>query len=649
MINLDLKKVGHAFIAIVLLSLILAVSCVFIPWPVSMVLFVLLILATLVWLRSIYGLLFLFFLFLNMANYLFLQADQNYLYYYLRLVAILLLVFLFLVLLYYFIKRREVELIKYFEENDRIFKESLIYSPSPTAVLDKDLRFLFVSESYLKEFSLKSEKVIGKRIGEISRGLPHTFGEIINRCVKGDITGDPVDFTVQSDGTIDYSRWKCRLIKDHVFEISALIIWLRPDPYDKKVEKSIMDQLELQNQILSSIPALLYIRDLQLKFVMVNKAFSEFTGKSQEEIIGKTDYDLYSKREAAKMQKDDQEVIRSKKPKFNIEEAIKSKDNETLWFVANKLPLYDSAGDVTGVLGITWDVSLIKKAQAQLRALLDNFPYMAWLKDVDGKYLAVNKEILMGSGKKIEAVLGKDDYSLWPKELAKKYREDDRKIMKEKKQVIFEEYTLYKGKRIYSETIKRPIIDEQGNVLGTVGFARDITDRKKMEEKIKNLAYYDPLTGLPNRILFNDRLSIAIEVAKRNKKILIVAMLDFNRFKAVNDAYGHDVGDEVLKDFSARMLQTLRKVDTVARMSGDEFLFAFPDVKTRKDMETLAKKILSSFERPFLIRGHSIKISGSMGVCVYPEDGEETSELIKNADVAMYKAKKAGENLFHFY
>ena len=614
MIAFDNKKFKYVFLIIVLASILLAFFCVFIPYPVLIAMVLLLTILSFFFIRPLYGLLFVLFASFSTVNYLAFLEYGSYVYYYLRLMAVMLVFALPIILIGYFLLRKEVKLKNDDAEKYKILEEVLKFSPSPLAVLDKDLKLMVASESYLKEFDLNPDGTVGKEISSASFGLPDLFKEMIGRCVKGDTASISGDFTVKDEDSIEFNRWHCRPVKDPDGHLRAFIFALGPIYQYKEGQKINMDRLALQDMVFSSIPAFVYIRDLKLRFVMVNKAFCGFVGLHQENIIGKTDYDFYSKNEAKKMQKDDQEVIRSGLSKLNIEEAIRSKGKEIIWLVANKLPLYDSLGNIKGVLGISWDISSIKKTQAQIKALIDNYPYMAWLKDGQGKYLAANKEILIGSGKKMQEILGSDDFNIWPEELAAKYRQDDQMVMKERKQRIFEEYTIYKGKKIYSETIKRPIIDDRGNVLGTAGFTRDITERKKMEEKIKNLAYYDTLTGLPNRVLFNDRLSIAMEAAKRNKTIIMVAMLDFNSFKAVNDTYGHDVGDRLLKDFSKRMMQTLRKSDTVARMSGDEFLFICSDVKTKKDMETLAKKILSSFEIPFAVGGKDIRISGSMGM-----------------------------------
>jgi diguanylate cyclase (GGDEF)-like protein len=171
---------------------------------------------------------------------------------------------------------------------------------------------------------------------------------------------------------------------------------------------------------------------------------------------------------------------------------------------------------------------------------------------------------------------------------------------------------------------------------------QDITERKQSEEKIRQMAYHDSLTGLPNRKLFSDRLGIALAQAKRNQKEVGIAMLDLDHFKGVNDTLGHDVGDLLLKATAERLSAALRKGDTVARFAGDEFLLILPDLKVIEDAIQVAQKIVDSFRKPFLIGTHQLVVKTSIGIAVYPNDGIDEGMLLKNADIAMYQAKQAG-------
>ncbi len=173
---------------------------------------------------------------------------------------------------------------------------------------------------------------------------------------------------------------------------------------------------------------------------------------------------------------------------------------------------------------------------------------------------------------------------------------------------------------------------------------RDITERKQAEEKINRLAFYDALTGLPNRMLLNDRLQQALIVAKREHGRGALMFLDLDRFKQINDTLGHDVGDQLLKQTADRMLNCVRESDTVARIGGDEFIVLLRPMDDLQDALKVAEKIRVALTQPYELAGHSLEISCSIGIAVYPEHGSDGIELSKNADIAMYQAKEQGRN-----
>jgi diguanylate cyclase (GGDEF)-like protein len=177
----------------------------------------------------------------------------------------------------------------------------------------------------------------------------------------------------------------------------------------------------------------------------------------------------------------------------------------------------------------------------------------------------------------------------------------------------------------------------------------DITERKKYEEKIQQMAFHDSLTGLPNRKLFSDRLGIVLAQAKRNKKKVGIVMLDLDNFKDVNDTLGHDVGDTLLKAVAERLSVILRKSDTVARFGGDEFVLIFPDMEAIEEAIQVVQKIIDRFNKPFLIDTHQLVVTTSIGIAVYPNDGMDEEILMKNADIAMYQAKQAGRARYQLY
>jgi len=207
-----------------------------------------------------------------------------------------------------------------------------------------------------------------------------------------------------------------------------------------------------------------------------------------------------------------------------------------------------------------------------------------------------------------------------------------------------------KSGEIYPEWLSITLVkDENGAVSHCIGLFSDITQRKQAEEKIYFRANHDALTGLANRMLFSERLDQAIKQGRRTQKRTAVIFIDLNRFKQVNDTLGHNVGDFVLKETAIRLQNCVRETDTVARISGDEFLILLTDVTGRKEATQIAEKVLKSLARPFLFEKHSVFVGGSCGISVAPDDGEDAVRLVKNADMAMYEAKSSGQNTFHFF
>ena len=178
---------------------------------------------------------------------------------------------------------------------------------------------------------------------------------------------------------------------------------------------------------------------------------------------------------------------------------------------------------------------------------------------------------------------------------------------------------------------------------------QEIADRIKAEEAIKHLANHDALTGLPNRRLFNERINLEISRAQRNNQKIGIMLFDLDHLKKVNDSYGHNVGDLLLQSVAQRLLGLLRKSDTVARMGGDEFLLILPEMLQPGDAIHTAERILEALSTPFHLEGYQVDITTSIGIAFFPDDGDDVNTLIKKADIAMYKAKDKGGNVYHIF
>jgi diguanylate cyclase (GGDEF)-like protein len=190
--------------------------------------------------------------------------------------------------------------------------------------------------------------------------------------------------------------------------------------------------------------------------------------------------------------------------------------------------------------------------------------------------------------------------------------------------------------------------DEAGDISHFLAIKEDITERKRYEEQLQHLATHDDLTGLANRALLQDRLEQSILFAKRSGRLVAALLLDLDRFKIINDSLGHSFGDSLLKIIAERLRESVRGADTVARLGGDEFVILLAEVASEEDVGKVAKKILDNITAPFQIGDREITVTASLGISIYPWDGEDEETLIRNADIAMYRAKEEG-NSFRLY
>ncbi|CCK76904.1 PAS domain protein, probably [Oleispira antarctica RB-8] len=213
-------------------------------------------------------------------------------------------------------------------------------------------------------------------------------------------------------------------------------------------------------------------------------------------------------------------------------------------------------------------------------------------------------------------------------------------------------YIHKNGDRIPVRLSITALYDAHGNINGFLGIAYNITEQLKAEEQLEQLAYFDPLTKLPNRMLYSDRLNQAIAFAKRNESQFSIFFLDLDKFKFVNDNYGHEVGDKLLVKVAEILTHCVRKSDTVARLGGDEFTVILPNMNNHYDpiaIGLIAEKIIHQISQDIIIDGHLIQIGASIGIAIYPTHGTDVSRLNKRADIAMYQAKDHGRGRYVFY
>jgi diguanylate cyclase (GGDEF)-like protein/PAS domain S-box-containing protein len=319
------------------------------------------------------------------------------------------------------------------------------------------------------------------------------------------------------------------------------------------------------------------------------------------------------------------------------------------------------------ILMIDRDISDRKQAEKAmiekeelLQLVLDNIPQYIFWKDRNSVYLGCNRNfaIIAGLNHPLE-IVGKTDYDLpWKKEESDFFRECDARVMETDtaEYHIIEPLLQADGTQVWLNTNKIPLHDAEGNVVGILGTFEDITERQIVQEKIRYQAMHDLLTGLPNRTLFNEQLSVSLTQACNSQSMLAVMFLDLDRFNTINDTLGHAVGDRLLQEVAKRLSSCLRQNDILARWGGDEFTLLVSQTSSAEEVAKIAQRLLNALKPAFNLEGHSqacrstsLHISSSIGITLYPQDGEDAETLLRNADAALHRAKQQGRNNFQFY
>ncbi len=406
--------------------------------------------------------------------------------------------------------------------------------------------------------------------------------------------------------------------------------------------------VDFKDTLMEAIPNPVFYKDQIGRYLGCNKAFTDLTGLSKTEIVGKTakvilpGYVTEYQPAAADIRPQTCECV-----VLDATGAARS--------VIFNSAVFTTADGAKGLVGSILDITARKQIEAKLKESEENYHLLfkhmingfLFLKAIPGLDGALQDFVILDANDRYAEIIGQTKTEIIDKKITDvvpfttaenpEWLFVLNRVLKHCEATLLDHYSNQCLK-----WLRLSMYSPKSGYLAIV--VSDITGEKRSEEQVQQFAYHDHLTGLPNRRLLDDRLSIAIAQAKRSMEQIAVIFLDLDNFKPVNDTYGHDAGDELLQQLANRIVNNVREGDTVSRIGGDEFVVILPKVNTRTEAEQLALRLLLACRQPFMIRDHEVFVSASIGVSIFPDDGQDIADLIRSADMAMYHSKRNGRN-----
>ncbi|WP_409523210.1 EAL domain-containing protein [Nitrincola sp. MINF-07-Sa-05] len=384
----------------------------------------------------------------------------------------------------------------------------------------------------------------------------------------------------------------------------------------------------------------------------INPRFSEVTGYSTDEVIGQHANILKSGEMPESVYQHLWDSLQQGE-EWHGQLLNRKKDGTLFWESSSISALRDHDGNTTHFIAVKEDITIKKEAEDQLRMIATVFETSTeaiMIADAEGRIKMVNNAFCRITGYTPEEVIGESPSLLSSGRHSESFYEEMWNAILVNGYWSGEIWNRRKDGNIYPEWLSISAInDASGMVKEFVAVFSDITQRKKDEAHIRHQAYYDALTQLPNRALLADRLEVAIVTADRDNQKIALLFVDLDRFKNVNDTLGHEFGDDLLLQVAERLISCVRESDTVARFGGDEFVILLHNISSDRDAALIAEKLIKAISDPFVLSGREIFIGASIGIALHPGDSETADALLRNADLAMYRAKQTGRNRFQFF
>lgn len=419
----------------------------------------------------------------------------------------------------------------------------------------------------------------------------------------------------------------------------------------KQIHNALSQSKERYRRIVETSNEGICSMDVDLRIVFVNAAMCQMLGYNHEEILGRTVNEFIFEEDLPILKR--QVELRKQGESSHYELRFRHKDGRTCWCSINSTALKDDQGNFTGSFAMFTDITKRKHAEDEMRLAAQVYQASSqamMVTDQDNLIITVNPAFTDVTGYTPEEVRGKNPKILSSGRHDSAFFQAMWELLIATGKWQGEVWNRRKNGEIYPEFLTiNTIYQADGSVHRRVALFSDITKEKENEDLIWRQANYDMLTDLPNRRMVHDRMNEEIKKIRRDRKHLAVLFTDLDRFKEVNDSLGHEIGDILLKEAALRMKNCVRDSDIVSRLGGDEFVIILNDIEDLNGIGQVANKLLDKLAAPYQLGIEMAYLSASMGISIYPDDAIDAATLLKNADQAMYAAKRQGRNRFHYY
>ena len=530
-------------------------------------------------------------------------------------------------------------------DSDRLIRVLFKEAPFAMLLMNTDRQVLHINRAGAHLFGVREREILGQTCDAL---LPcfQTCGDCPVQQDRSKIELDEIASLSNQNRPIPLLR-SATMFGDEDDEKVILEAFI--DLTERKQAENLLARL---GRILDNSVNEIYVFDADsLRFIQVNRGAQQNLGYTAEELEALTPLDLkpeFTPRSFERLLA----PLRQGETQSLVFETVHKRKDGSQYPVEVRLQFSRSETPPVFVAMIQ-DITERRQAEAQVRELssvVEQTDDAVVITDLQGTIQYVNRAYERTTGYSQLEVLGKDAGVVKSGEHGQRFYEELWQTILAGR--VFRGVLVNRkkdGSLYYEQKTITPLKDADGNLVRFVATGKDITERRQADERLRQLAHYDPLTGLPNRMLLHDHLKRAMVDANRLERLVAVMFLDLDRFKTVNDTLGHEIGDALLGSVAERLAACLRPGDTASRLGGDEFAVVLANVAHVDDVTHVAQKILDQFLSPFRIAGRELFVSLSIGITLYPLDEKDTTNLLRDADIAMYRAKELGGNIFQFY